>query len=205
MNITDQGEQKIFGRLTFENEPPQAKDPILEYDLVNLRTLEARLLVLEAKIGLVGEIKIWPVATAPANYLLLDGKTLGNTGSGANYEGDDYHALYDLIQNTFGGTYNWAGLGTVNLPDLRDNFLLIMGATYALASTGGVATHTLTITEIPAHTHGLNMYTSGGGAQPTRVSGTGLAPATTSSTGGGGAHENMPPYLTMNAIVRYKT
>lgn len=53
---------------------------------------------------------------------------------------------------------------------LQDTFLLAAGSTYAAGSTGGEASHTLSTTEIPAHTHGsrladarINLHGYGGG------------------------------------------
>lgn len=86
----------------------------------------------------------------------------------------------------FGGT--WA--------QIKDTFLLSAGDTYGNGSTGGEATHTLTVEEMPSHNH---YYTGNqnSGSQPgvqymNNATGSQFA---TSSTGGGQAHNNMPPYL----------
>lgn len=87
----------------------------------------------------------------------------------------------------FGGTWE----------QLKDTFLLACGDTYENGATGGEAEHTLTVDEMPSHNHS---YTIRGNSAPT---GTGnkwsywenSASATTGSTGGDQAHNNMPPYL----------
>lgn len=43
--------------------------------------------------------------------------------------------------------------GTNNTPDLRDRFIVGAGNGYAVGSTGGEATHTLTVAEMPSHNH----------------------------------------------------
>lgn len=102
-------------------------------------------------------------------------------------------AIYMSVNNTnpgtlFGGT--WARI--------KDTFLLAAGDTYSAGSTGGEAKHTLTIDEMPAHTHGLPTWAAGSGQQslannnPEGVNHNWVA---TDSTGGGQAHNNMPPYL----------
>jgi hypothetical protein len=118
-----------------------------------------------------GAEMMWPLAVAPAGWLIEDGKTIGPTGSGADYEGDIYQTLYDTIQNLFGGTYNWAGGGKVNLPDSRGKFLIAASASLALRSEGGSATiaeanlpvhdHPLTMDAVPAHPHGLTIDAGG--------------------------------------------
>lgn len=87
----------------------------------------------------------------------------------------------------FGGTWE----------RIQDMFLLAAGTTYSAGSTGGEATHTLTVDEIPSHSHSYrdqgsyNSWTSSssGDLNYKPVSGT------TGSTGGGQAHNNMPPYI----------
>jgi hypothetical protein len=90
---------------------------------------------------------------------------------------------------------------------LGANGLVIDGAyvqgTYAAGSTGGEATHTLTIDEIPAHAHNVDLQSlnsnsdAGSGRIATGGQGAeGLIPLIeTSSVGGGQAHNNLPPYI----------
>lgn len=83
---------------------------------------------------------------------------------------------------------------------LKDRFLLGAGDTYSNGATGGEATHTLTVDEMPAHTHDMNGWqgTQGTGAWlPNTPSAQANVVATESvqSAGGGQAHNNMPPYL----------
>ena len=80
---------------------------------------------------------------------------------------------------------------------IKDRFILAAGDTYSAGDTGGEATHTLTVNEMPNHSHQYN-YT----AYATATSGTNRRFAqgsggqnTTLETGGGQPHNNMPPYL----------
>ena len=88
----------------------------------------------------------------------------------------------------FGGTWE----------QLEDVFLLCSGDTYAAGTTGGEASHTLTIAEMPAHSHSITGgYSKSSGSR--RTSGAGYQnnsiTLSTSSVGSGTAHDNMPPYL----------
>ena len=120
-------------------------------------------------------------------------------------------SIYISVNNTdpgtlFGGTWD----------RIKDTFLLSAGDTYAAGSTGGEAAHTLTTDEMPSHSHfqqhqsdtsyvGIHVknYNSGGSIQGVQPSnGTrrnNIAdPSTrvpTVATGGGQAHNNLPPYL----------
>lgn len=94
--------------------------------------------------------------------------------------------------NFFGGTWE----------QIKDRFLLACGSTYSAGATGGEATHTLTISEMPAHTHKYEGYIDKnplGGYDKVLVYGN---PAETqyynfmvNYTGGDQPHNNMPPYL----------
>ena len=51
--------------------------------------------------------------------------------------------------------------GTNNTPDLRDRFIVGAGNSYVIGATGGEATHTLTVAEMPSHSHGATLSLSG--------------------------------------------
>ena len=72
-----------------------------------------------------------------------------------------------------------------------------------LGETGGAKTHTLLTSEIPAHTHGYtnNSGTYSGYLQVARPWGAPVS-STTGSTGGGGSHNNLQPYITVYAWKR---
>lgn len=92
----------------------------------------------------------------------------------------------------FGGT--WV--------QIKDRFLLAAGTTYKAGATGGEAKHTLTESEIPNHKH-IIWFPNDGGEQSAAIGypdagskKTYYAEASkTSGTGGGAAHNNLPPYL----------
>lgn len=142
-------------------------------------------------------------ATAPTGYLLCDGSAVNRT---------TYATLFAIVSTSF-GTGN--GTTTFNVPDLRGRFPLgqdDMGGSSAnrvtateadtVGSASGAETHTLSITEIPSHNHGGVLGLSGSGSS--QFAGGGASTSTAvSSQGGGGAHNNMPPYQTVNYIIKY--
>lgn len=90
--------------------------------------------------------------------------------------------------------------------------LIAAGTGYALNSTGGEATHTLTVNEIPAHGHIITNPGSLGVYQTSGTEGYGVTPGYSGqkgnsrfyaqNTGGGQAHNNMPPYKAVNIWLR---
>lgn len=81
-------------------------------------------------------------------------------------------------------------------------FLLGSSSSYLNGSTGGEATHVLSLEEIPSHSHEYTHLTIGsyGGGNSTSLLGDTLNPETsqTGSVGSSSPHNNMPPYLSVN-------
>lgn len=102
-------------------------------------------------------------------------------------------SIYMSVRSTspasmFGGTWE----------QLKDRFLLGAGDTYANGATGGSATHTLSVDEMPAHSHTTLIdiaYTMGkvDGGYTYAISNSGSFP--TGTSGGNQPHNNLPPYL----------
>lgn len=94
------------------------------------------------------------------------------------------------------GTRYGAGDGTTtfNVPDLRNRVPLPVGTSYAtIGNTGGEIEHTLTVAEMPSHTHTVPALVAGGGGggvNAATISGT----TPTTATGGDAPHNNMPPF-----------
>ena len=87
---------------------------------------------------------------------------------------------------------------------IKDRFLLASGDSFSAGVTGGEATHKLTSSEMPSHTHDIpNKYLNGGyyGSESWMLTGNGGLrftynhTITSNATGGNEAHNNMPPYL----------
>jgi microcystin-dependent protein len=91
--------------------------------------------------------------------------------------------------------------GTNGTPDLRDRFIVGAGSAYAVGGTGGEATHTLTIDEIPAHTHSAAGWTPPLTRWYDTTAGSSLS-YTSGFTGGDQAHENRPPYYALAYIMK---
>lgn len=81
---------------------------------------------------------------------------------------------------------------------IQDQFLLAAGSTYTAGSTGGEATHTLTIDEMPSHNHesrGWAAVKDGSGEYKTLGAQGSSRDYGTDPAGGDQPHNNMPPYL----------
>lgn len=149
----------------------------------------------------LSEIRLMSFGYAPRGWALCDGQLLPINQN---------QALFALLGTTFGGD------GRVNfaLPDLRARAPIHVGGGHTLGERGGEQAHTLSIAEVPMHTHSLAVSTaaSGGNASPgggllgggnnvyhppTNVM-TSMHPASVASTGGSQAHLNMQPFLTLN-------
>ena len=123
-------------------------------------------------------------------------------------------ALFMLIGTTYGGD----GVTTFALPNLQGRIPIHVGNGHALAAAAGELTHTLSLPELAAHSHGAEA-SSLDGDQPTPannlLAGTGTAqlysssasnlaplhPNSVTSVGGSQPHENLQPYLVLNFCI----
>jgi len=152
----------------------------------------------------VGEIRMFAGNFAPAGWMFCEGQLLPIS---------DYETLFNLIGTTYGGD----GQSTFALPDLRGRVPIHFGGGFTLAETGGVETVTLTVSQIPTHSHPLLGTTSTANqtnplnnvyAQSLTVSfynsaapNAQMAPNALSSTGGSQPHNNFQPYLCVDFII----
>ena len=113
--------------------------------------------------------------------------------------GSIFLAVNNLNPSTFfGGTWE----------QIKDRFLLCAGNSYTAGSTGGEATHKLTVSEMPSHNHeavstsgsdrGLALYPFSMITQNYRLADANVI----RPTGGNQPHNNMPPYLVVYAWKR---
>jgi microcystin-dependent protein len=129
----------------------------------------------------VGTINLYSGSTAPTGYLLCDGSAVSRT---------TYSALFSVTSTLYGVG---DGSTTFNIPDLRDKFAIGTSGTRALASTGGASSYTLTVSNIPQHSHSIdhdhNSFTSGAGSAHSHTD-TLTAPAHTHTTNINHGHAN---------------
>jgi microcystin-dependent protein len=143
-----------------------------------------------------GIIHQYAGTTAPTGFLLCDGTAVSRV---------TYAALFSVVSTMYG---EGNGVSTFNLPDLRGRIAVGRDSSQTefdtLGETGGAKTHTLTGAQIPVHDHGL-----GGRSIATATSGSGgysggssRSNVTATSFGGGEAHNNLQPYITLNYIIK---
>lgn len=152
----------------------------------------------------VGMIFPYGGAINPPGYLLCDG---------AQYQTDEYPELFATIGYYYGGSGD-----DFNVPNLLNRMVTGAGDIYSPNDTGGEREVTLSLGQIPSHNHtDIGHYHS---YNPPGVSGLALAPgelpvtlpniipsitgtasANITSSGGGEAHENMPPYIALTYII----
>lgn len=156
----------------------------------------------------IGSIIPYGGYSIPAGWLACNGQAVSRT---------TYSELFSKIGTIYG---TGDGSTTFNIPDLN-SFRTPVGINRnsldgdgELGTSGGEKTHTLTLNEIPSHRHegakwiGNTTISLNGGSQSglNLTYGSGLSSSSsgiyTEYSGGGQAHNNMPPYLTVNYIIK---
>lgn len=152
----------------------------------------------------VGEIRMFAGNFAPAGWMFCEGQLLPIS---------ENETLFQLIGTTYGGD----GQSTFALPDLRGRIPIHQGNGFILAETGGAEEITLTVSQIPAHSHpelastGVpqssnpqsnvlskpvgNIYN---GLNTNLVN---MNPQAVGSVGGSQPHTNFQPYLCVDFII----
>lgn len=150
----------------------------------------------------LSEIRLMSFVFAPKGWALCNGQLLPINQN---------QALFSLLGTTFGGD------GRVNfaLPDLRGRVPIHVGGGRTLGERGGEQAHTVTLAELPTHTHPLTgsasdadvvLPTDNVVGRSSQLYGpatqlTALDPSTNGNTGGSQPHLNMQPFLTLSFCI----
>jgi microcystin-dependent protein len=150
----------------------------------------------------LSEIRIMSFVFAPKGWALCNGQLLPINQN---------QALFSLLGTTFGGD------GRVNfaLPDYRGRIPMHVGSGHTLGERGGEQAHTLSIAELPTHTHVFkasqanadtpvpanNYFGSSNNLYAAAANLTTLNLGTISTVGGSQAHLNMQPFLTLSFCI----
>ncbi|HHY74362.1 MAG TPA: phage tail protein [Bacillus bacterium] len=147
----------------------------------------------------LGEIRLFAINFAPKGWLPCEGQIL---------QINQNQALYSLLGAVYGGD----GRTTFALPDLRGRVPIHFSLTKPLGTYKGEEEHTLTIPEIPMHTHTAyassttadqkyplnNVWANANNLYHSPTALVQMNPSALSNAGGGQAHNNMQPFTVLN-------
>ncbi len=156
----------------------------------------------------MGEIRMCGFNFAPTGWAFCNGQLMSI---------NQHQALFSLLGTTFGGN----GVTTFALPNLQSRRPVGIGTStadgqiYTLGQTGGAETHTLTINEMPGHSHQFSASTAAGDQtspqngfpaasavdMPYSTGTQGTLGSTVGTAGGSQPHTNLPPFQALNFII----
>lgn len=156
----------------------------------------------------VGEIRLFGGTFAIQGWSFCNGSLLSISQNST---------LYQLLGTTYGGD----GVNTFGLPDLQGRIPVHQGQgaglqNYVLGQKGGVQTVTLTVGQLPSHSHVAMAGAGAAQSSPANASWGGVAnntygpgtsannsmnPGSMAMTGGSQPHDNMLPFLVLSFII----
>jgi microcystin-dependent protein len=152
----------------------------------------------------IGEIRMFAGNFPPVGWSFCDGSLLPIA---------EYSAVFNLIGTTYGGD----GQSTFALPDMRGRLPLHQGTGFPIGQSGGVENVTLSATQIPAHSHVLNVsqvaasQTAPASNLPAAASSVALfngnspnktlAASAVALAGSSEPHDNLQPYVCVSFII----
>lgn len=150
----------------------------------------------------IGEVKIVSFNFPPKGWAFCNGQLLPINQN---------QALFSLFGTTYGGN----GQTTFGLPNLQGRSPLHFGNGFTQGEVGGETAHTLTMSEMAAHTHQISaggtpadqntpaafLWCDWGKAIYAAAPNSAMLPSAITPIGGSQAHDNMSPYLVLNFIV----
>lgn len=150
-----------------------------------------------------GSISMYAGSTAPTGYLLCDGSAVSRT---------TYSALFTAIGTAYGAG---DGSTTFNVPNLKGRVPVGYDSSQtefnALGKTGGAKTHTLTVAQLPSHSHAIKSqsgnypaadFTDEGFMRSWASNYTLNNTTNIADAGSGQAHNNLQPYIVFNYIIK---
>ncbi len=152
----------------------------------------------------VGEIRMFAGNFAPVGWLFCSEQLLPIS---------ENETLFQLIGTTYGGD----GESTFALPNLQGRIPIHMGGGFIIGESGGVEEVTLTVQQIPVHTHPMivSLDNAGGSTVSGNLAGqvgatqiyrevppnVAMNPSAAGPTGGSQPHTNFQPYLCIDFII----